>query len=316
MKKKPSAIKSQRLYIFIFLVMAVGVYVILPQFGSFKGSLRYIFDAQLPTVLLGLAASLFTYIAAAGIYYQLAIKPIGYFKTFIVQLGAMFINRILPAGIGAIGVSTAYLHRNKHTLTQSAAIVSLNNLIGMLGHGLLLLLAYVLWSDSISDNALAGSRTWVVAAVIVILVTSMLAVIFTNKTNHKVVNIRKQLAGMLSYYSGKPSKLVLALVFSMLLTLGNVACLWFSAYSIGADISFPAALIILTLGVSAATAIPTPGGLGTFEAAIYGGLVAFDVPQTQALAGAIMFRLLNYWIPLLIGLTALLYSQKRKWIVR
>ena len=56
----------------------------------------------------------------------------------------MFINRLLPAGIGAMGVNYLYLRKNKNTKIQAASVVAINNLLGGIGHNILFWVV-VLW---------------------------------------------------------------------------------------------------------------------------------------------------------------------------
>ncbi|MFI5271393.1 MAG: flippase-like domain-containing protein, partial [Candidatus Saccharimonadales bacterium] len=67
---------------------------------------------------------------------------------------------------------------------------------------------------------------------------------------------------------------------------------------------------IFTLGISTGTITPTPGGLGGFEAGLFAGFVAFHVPVAPALAIALLYRLISYWLALGIGLLAFIEVQR------
>ena len=45
----------------------------------------------------------------------------------------------------------------------------------------------------------------------------------------------------------------------------------------------------------------TPGGLGVFEVALTGALVAVGVPSTQALAAVLVYRAITFWLAIAIG---------------
>jgi uncharacterized membrane protein YbhN (UPF0104 family) len=51
--------------------------------------------------------------------------------------------------------------------------------------------------------------------------------------------------------------------------------------------------------------VPVPGGVGVVEAGLTGALVAAGVDPAQALAGVLVYRLLTYVVPILVG--AMLY---------
>jgi len=57
------------------------------------------------------------------------------------------------------------------------------------------------------------------------------------------------------------------------------------------------------------TFAPTPGGIGVIEAGVTGALVAAGVDTTTALAGVLVYRLITYVVPIMLG--ALLYAAWR-----
>ncbi|WP_308510004.1 lysylphosphatidylglycerol synthase domain-containing protein, partial [uncultured Varibaculum sp.] len=57
--------------------------------------------------------------------------------------------------------------------------------------------------------------------------------------------------------------------------------------------------------------IPTPGGLGPVEAALTAGLQVAGVPGAIALSGALLYRLLTFWMRAPIGWLAMRYLQRR-----
>jgi uncharacterized protein (TIRG00374 family) len=97
----------------------------------------------------------------------------------------------------------------------------------------------------------------------------------------------------------------------MVLTLCYVLCLWAAAAALGVHLSVVAALLVLTLGVGAGSATPTPGGLGGYEAGLVAGLIAYGADSSAALAVALLFRLISYWLTLAAGAVAFAYAQRR-----
>jgi uncharacterized protein (TIRG00374 family) len=314
MKSKIQIDNKQKIRIALLVAMAIGFYGILPQLGAFKGSVDIINNADILLSVMAFLASLATYFFASAVYCSLAIKPIHYFKTVIMQFSAMFVNRLLPAGVGAIGMNAAYLHKNKHTLTESGIVVGLNNATGLVGHALLLFVVYLVWPESFSFNANIGHNTGLYLAIGLSIIFLIALVVLRSQSKAKINNFKKQLTRTADYYKNSPIKLIAATVFAMCLTMSFTICLWLSLAAVGIDVSIAASLLLLTFGVGAGTAIPTPGGLGGMEAGIYAGLIALQVSASPALAGILLFRLLSYWIPLFIGLGAFIYTQNKGYI--
>jgi uncharacterized protein (TIRG00374 family) len=63
-----------------------------------------------------------------------------------------------------------------------------------------------------------------------------------------------------------------------------------------------AELILVNTAVSLfAGLLPVPGGIGVTEAALTAGLVAIGVPESQALATALTYRFVTYYLPPIWG---------------
>jgi undecaprenyl-diphosphatase len=50
--------------------------------------------------------------------------------------------------------------------------------------------------------------------------------------------------------------------------------------------------------------LPTPGGLGAVEGALVAGLTAIGIPSSDAVAAALVARVLTFWLPVLPGIVA------------
>ncbi len=79
-----------------------------------------------------------------------------------------------------------------------------------------------------------------------------------------------------------------------------VACL----AAVGADIGPGAALLVYALALVAAASTILPGGVGAVEATMTVLLTSYGVPTSVALAGTLAFRLLDLWLPIVVGLIA------------
>ncbi|MYW20381.1 TIGR00374 family protein, partial [Streptomyces sp. SID2955] len=63
---------------------------------------------------------------------------------------------------------------------------------------------------------------------------------------------------------------------------------------------------------SAAALLPTPGGLGSLDAALAFALTAAGTPGAGAASAVLGYRLLTVWLPLLPGLLVLAVLVRRK----
>jgi uncharacterized membrane protein YbhN (UPF0104 family) len=71
-----------------------------------------------------------------------------------------------------------------------------------------------------------------------------------------------------------------------------------------ADVGLGTALAVYALALVAASASLLPGGVGAVETTMTVLLTGHGVPAATALAAVVTFRLLDLWLPILIGLLA------------
>jgi uncharacterized membrane protein YbhN (UPF0104 family) len=258
---------------------------------------------------VGLTAA--TYLSAAATYCLLAFKPLKYARTVLVQLAAMFVNRLLPGGIGALGSNFVYLRREGHNSTQAGSMVAINNLLGFAGHSLLLLIILLAYSGHLPAARHMQGRSGFWAGVGIALLAAVLLVLLIRPARQRVTTWGTEVGRQLSTYRQRPWRLPAALLSSMTLTLANVGCLAACAEALGVHLSFLTIFLVFSLGISAGTATPTPGGLGGFEAGLVAGMVAYDVNSAAALAVALLYRLISYWLALLAGGIAFIVCQRR-----
>jgi len=291
------------------LVLGLLIYVVLPQIGTFHRSLPLLGSAQAGWLLVAIGLSLVAHISAGFKYVSLALKPLKIYPTVLIQLASLLVNRLLPAGIGGIGINYAYLYKAKHNKLEAGVVVTMNNLVGFTGHMLLIVGLLLLGSTSFQLHVRLESST---VSVVALLLAAMLAIILWQRK--KMAVAVKQLGASLYYYRTHPVKLLYATLWSVVIASAYAACLWASAHALGVQLAFMPALIVLTLGVAASTVTPTPGGLVGVEAALVAGLVAYHIQATTALAIALLFRLITYWFALFLGGVAFVVARKQKYI--
>jgi len=302
-------LSGRRRYWMFVAVLLLAFYVLAPQLGSFRSSWHLLVHPQLKWVAAGLVAIAATYLAAALTYCLLAFNRLSYGLTVLVQVGAMFVNRLLPGGIGGLGANYAYLRHEHHSKAQAAAMVALNNTLGIVGHSLLVAGTLLLAPDyqhTFRWSANHHFLSWLIAITVIV---TILALLIGRK---RIAKGLQALARQAWDYRHRPWRLSGGLLSSMVLTLGNVFGLAACCLALGVHLPFLAILLIFSLGAGTGTAVPTPGGVGGFEAGLTAGLIASSVASPTALAVALLYRLISYWLPLVPGAAALVICQRRR----
>ncbi len=303
-----------RQQLLVLLVAGVIFYIIIPQLGNFRHSLSLVSDAHVNLLVVSLIFTALSYVAAAGNYWLLAVRPLSYLRTLLIQLAGMFVNRLLPAGIGSISVNYLNLRQSGHSGAQAASVVAANNGLGIVGNILLLAGLWVPFHDNLPGLRLGqASKSIGVVALVTLVALLLWAVFFTRYREQLMRNIRS-FGHQLLTYRHRRGRLLAALICSIGLTLSNVLSLWFCVLAMHISLPFIAVLITFSFGVALGAATPTPGGLGGVEAGLVAGLVAYNVDSAAALAAVLVYRLISYWLPLAVGAAALIISQRRGYL--
>lgn len=303
-------------HLILLTVLAVAIYVILPQFGEFRSSWTLVRHPSASAwVYAAVLLTLLTYPIAALTYHFLAFRPLAISRTTLVQLAAMFANRVLPAGVGALGVNYLYLRQERHRVSEAASVVAVNNLIGFAGHLLITVVGMVLFAGQIHfPHIEIASSSFKLIYIFGALFAVLCGLGILQVGRRRLRNAAMSLMKTLTAYRSRTSSLLAALLTSMGLTTCNVLAFAACLYSLDIHISFISLLLIFTVGVVTAIVTPTPGGLGGFEAGLAAGLVAHDVALASALAAALLYRLISYWLPLIAGVPAIFLCQRYGWL--
>jgi uncharacterized protein (TIRG00374 family) len=250
-----------------------------------------------------------TFALAAMSYRMLALRPLSFHELFTVELAAACINRLVPSGIGGLGVHGLYLHRRKHTVAQATAVVSINNLLGMLVHVTLLTVLLLLLGNATGFHFTWGVSQTAISLGAAVLVGIMLSMRSLRRRAHRFLC---NLAASLARYKKQPHMLVFATLALLALTLTNLLVLHLVANAVGVELEVTKLFIVYSAGVLVGAVVPTPGGLAGVEAGLVAGFIAYGVPAELAVAAALAFRLATYWFPLVPGAIAFAVARTKK----
>ena len=289
--------------------MVAALFFVLTHRRQLGASFNVLATAEPWHVAQALGLCVLTFGIAAAIYGLLALKPLRFERTCLVELAAACVNRLLPAGLGSLGLHGAYLYKQRHTVAEATAVVSINNALGIVAH-LSLLVGAVLYQPGLLErfHVSLPAHAWKVPFVLVAL--CVLAVCVFPGLRTRLVGFGHNLYASFRLLRARPLRLVLAVFLAVLLTLTYTSILFMSARSLGLVIGFLPCFIIFSVGMLAGTSTPTPGGLVGAEAGLLGALVAYGIPVPDAGAAVLLFRLVTYWMPIVPGAIALIFVRR------
>lgn len=311
-KKQPSVLRSWRLLATCFLLVVAGI-VLWVNGDKFASSLRVLDDISLWYVTAAVGLTGITLTIAAGIYMLLALKPLRYAETLLIELAASCINRLLPAGIASLGLHGRYLYKKKHSVPQATAVISVNNLIGMVAH-LTILAGVIIVSPSVITQLSFGRVSVPLFWVVAVVGLTVLAVVLSPSIRKRVVTFVRNLLQSFRLIAKRPGRLAGAFGLAMLLTLSYVAVLYVLAWAVGLELGFWPCFVVFSAGMLVGTATPTPGGLVGAEAGLFAAFVAYGATAPLAGATVLLFRLATYWLPIIPGALALFVARKQRLI--
>lgn len=123
----------------------------------------------------------------------------------------------------------------------------------------------------------------------------------------------RQLVADLRNYKHRPQSLFGAYLCAAFQAGFTALAFWFCIRSFGLHLSYPVTFIIYAAGIVVGAITPTPGGLGGIEASLTAGLVAVHAASAAvALSVVLTYRVISYWIPILLGMGGLFLVVKLK----
>ncbi|MEI6237519.1 MAG: flippase-like domain-containing protein, partial [Candidatus Saccharibacteria bacterium] len=298
------------------LVLLVGfvlfIYFISTQQEDFKNSIAAIKEADMRLLGVSIVFSICTYLAASMVYKLISIYHLPYFRTLLVQVSSSFTNRLLPAGTGGLATFGRYLMTQGHTKPQAVALATVNNLFGFIGMMILTVSVALISKTPLSEAITFPIPKWVIFLVVGVLVSAILIILIVKPIQKKALKLKSNVIRDFKLIAANPFRLVLALVFSMLVTVAYAAVLYFCIHALGATATVLQTFIVLTIGVAAASVTPTPGGIGGAEAGLVAGLTSIGVVADISLSIALAYRFATFWLPIIPGIIAFRFALKRK----
>lgn len=297
-------------YIRTGIVAGIGALLILyiwKNWDVMRKSLDALVDTSPLFLAVGVVLAGLTFMFAAGAYASLALKKLPFKELLVIEFAATAINRVFPSGVGGMGAHGVYLFKRGHSKTAATLVVSTNTLLGFLAHNILLLLALVVVPQVLKGFALPTFNGYVLLTATVLMVVGTWFAV----RRGAVSSIKKNFSKTIGAYKRQPSKLGIATLCLMGITLTNFTIFMLAGAAVGVSVPLVAGFLIYSVGVLVGAATPTPGGLAGVEAGLVAGLLAMNVDEVSAIAAVLAFRFVTFWLPLIPGIIALWFVRKK-----
>jgi uncharacterized membrane protein YbhN (UPF0104 family)/membrane-associated phospholipid phosphatase len=289
---------------------AFAVHLLLPQVGELDRTLHALRSARAGWLIAGLAASVFSYIMAAIALTGAVGRPLALGRTIAVQVASSFSNRMVPGGFGGLGTNARYLERSGVASAAAITAVGLNAAAGVIVHAIAFLVSVALLGAGEVQRVNLPSG-WVILVAVVASMTLVGIVAWSPRIREWVTERGRDAARASSEVARQPSQAVRLFGGCIGVTGSYALALAASLQAFGAQAPIMHVVAVYLAGSAIGSVSPTPGGLGTLEAALVAGLTAVGVSVGPAVAGVLAFRLLTFWLPILPGIYVFRYLSRR-----
>ncbi|MFF4346136.1 YbhN family protein [Streptomyces sp. NPDC001530] len=281
------------------LVLVVGVRhrsVLVEGFGHLE-------SAEWPWLAAAAAATCLTWVAAAFTRQGAVVERLPARRLLATQFAAGAANHLLPTGLGASAVNLRFMTVCGVPLARSSAALALYLLaesIARLGLLLGLLIAFpgALRIGSLLPDGAIGP---LLLGVGVVLCAAAATLLLVRRLRTAVFSFLRTALGEARSVHSRPSRALALWGGSLAFPLLQAAGLAAVGQALGLPVP-PAHMAVAYLAATVAVAlVPTPGGIGSVEAALVVALVAAGGPVAVATAVVLAYRIITVWLPLLPG---------------
>jgi uncharacterized protein (TIRG00374 family) len=291
------------------VILGLLLFVLIPQTDALWRGFDIIKQAAPVPVIIAFFMTGMTYVLATELYHLLAKHPVPLRSIALVQVATALTGRVVPIGIGAMSLNAFFLRKQKHSLSEALAVVATNNGLGVIGH--LILLSVIATTAPLPTENSVPVSTAAVYWVLVGISTAIIVAVLSRKLRNAAKRAIKSLFEAVASYRHRPRTIWTALGISMVLSLVYVTILMASGQALGLDLPFTHYFMIYSFSMLTGASTPTPGGLVGVEVGLVGGLVAYGSAADTALAVALLYRLITYWLPLVPGFIAFRLVQRK-----
>ncbi|SEP64217.1 Uncharacterized membrane protein YbhN, UPF0104 family [Streptomyces sp. yr375] len=259
--------------------------------------------AEWPWLLAAVGATCLTWVAAAVTRQGALVERLPARRLLATQFAAGAANHLLPTGLGASAVNLRFMAVCGVPLARSSAALALYLLAeGVARVGLLAVLLLV-FPDALRLGSLLpdGVLGPLLGALGVAALVATGVLVLVRRLRSAVCSFLRTALGEARSVHTRPARALAlwggSLAFPVLQAAGLAA--------VGRALGLPVPVAHVAVAYLAATVavalVPTPGGIGSVEAALVVALVAAGGPVALATAVVLAFRIITVWLPLLPG---------------
>ncbi|MEU0442038.1 lysylphosphatidylglycerol synthase domain-containing protein [Streptomyces sp. NPDC006186] len=260
-------------------------------------------DAEWPWLAAAAGTTCLTWVAAACTRQGAVVERLPRRRLLAVQFAAGAANHLLPTGLGASAVNLRFLTVCGLPLARSSAALALYLLAEGVGRLALLATLLALFPGALPLGALLpeGLLGPLLFAVAAVAATATTALVVVRRLRTAVSRFLRTALGEARAVHARPARALAlwggALAFPAL----QAGALVLVGRALGLGVPAGHLAVAYLAATVAVALVPSPGGLGSVEAALVVALVAAGGPAAVATAVVLAYRIITVWLPLVPG---------------
>lgn len=278
--------------------------------------------AQLLWVIVGIAIAAI-YVSLQSIMYITSFRSmglkIGFWDAVELFLKRNFLSVFLPAGgVSSLAYTPTQLRKKNFNTTQINQAGAIYGFVGLLTV-FIVGIPVVLYSTFKGDNVKDSWMAMVILGLIIFIlyyivysfrVKNFLFLFFEKKFPVAITNTSRMFEGSMD-----KKYFYLTVLISTTIEFCGIFHAFVSMYALGLHASFEAAAIGYTVSVLLMIVSPFLRGLGAVEFTMIYIFTHYGYNHSQALAITLLYRIFEFWLPVLLGIFAFLW-RGRKFLAR
>lgn len=314
---KWAALKNYWRGLLAVLMLLLAIVFFRSERKELNAIIPHIRQANAFWLLLAVLITVITYFFQAGMYRQsfAAISfPLHWWRSIELYLKRNFLGIFLPAGsVSALAYSPPQIRKagfTKLQINQASGLFGFAGLVSVFIAGLPAII-YTLLSKGQFKNS------WMGLLIVLLIITILFAAVrsFRQKSilykwvENKFPSVGSAVFELLSAeVNGK--HFTAAVLYSIGVELCGMLQIYIAMLALGLPASFAAAASTYILSVLIIIISPFLRGLGAVELTMVYVLEQFGYSSAQALSVTILYRVVEFWLPLLTGLLAFAWKGK------
>lgn len=301
----------------MWILLAIVAYVIVGaiQEVGIATIVDAIAGASVPILILALIIGQTPRFAGALSVSQASPIPVPLGRLTLLEFAITFVNLAVPSTAARVAVNIRFFQRNGLDKTMAVAVGGLDSIAGFVAQvGLIIVIVgFGLGSLNLDISPSAPDFDWnLILILVLVLVVGVAIVALTPKFRDPIVSVVRTTWGKVGPLLSSPRRLILVIAANVLRELLFSLCSYTVLRAFGQDVGFADVVLVNECVALFAGLMPVPGGIGVTEAALTAGYTAIGVDSSTAMAAALCYRMITFYIPPLFGYFAMSSLRRQR----